>query len=416
MRTLHNFAQPCHFGPITALCLDRRHLWLVTGTSTGTLALWDLRFGLLLRSWSVGARRIHQVAIHPTKGKGRWIVVTASPAVDPVGDSGQKGRRSQVSSPVPVLEVWDIDQGAKVEEFCIVPPSSAGTQQEPLGDRTNNLQTGGDLDPMMMREATLDPAAAIEALLATSTDPKPPTFVARSSDPSPVMPTVRAIVLGSDYASSSGSRQPGTHVAVVEQDGRGDRNAGPREGRDGGGGGGAGFILTGGEDRKLRYWDLGKPSRSTVVSGLDAEGELPTYRYDCFLSLSLSRLESLLAQCGPYTFMLMLRLILRCSVHTNNGRFTRYLESATPLSDSPATSPPASRAGHRAGGAGTATSAGIAPAAAPVSRMHRSTLIATSQQRLARAHHEAITALGLLELPYRCVVTGDRSGIVRVYE
>lgn len=389
MRTIHNLTQPCHFGPITALCLDRKRLWLVTGSSTGTLALWDLRFGLLLRSWSVGARQIHQVALHPTKGKGRWIVVTASPPVDVPGSGPEQGRSS-----VPVLEVWDIDQGVKVEEFCIVPSASLGRQQEPLSDRTN-LSTRADDGRPGMQDATLDPAAAIEALLATSTDPKPPAFGPRSSEPAPVKPTIRAMVLAADYAISGGSRPSGPHLAVVEQDGRGDRQAGPREGPDGSSG--SGFILTGGEDRKLRFWDLGKPSRGAVVSGLEVDEEPPSYR--CVVCFPLVLLDPSLT----YT-------IRGSSVHASNGRPSQYLETAVPPPDPTPTNPASGR---------RTTSGTVAPPAAssaPVSRVHRSTLIATSQQRLARAHHEAITALGLLELPFRCVVTGDRSGIVRVFE
>jgi len=48
--------------------------------------------------------------------------------------------------------------------------------------------------------------------------------------------------------------------------------------------------------------------------------------------------------------------------------------------------------------------------------VHRSTLIANSQQQLLRAHQEAITALAVLDLPFRCVVSGDRAGVVRVFE
>lgn len=324
MRTIHNLTQPCHFGPITALCLDRKRLWLVTGSSTGTLALWDLRFGLLLRSWSVGARQIHQVALHPTKGKGRWIVVTASPTTEVSGNGQEQGR-----NPVPVLEVWDIDQGVKVEEFCIVPSASSGRQLEPLGDRTN-LPTTADVGKGGMQDATLDPAAAIEALLATSTDPKPPTFGPRSSEPAPVKPTIRAMALAADYAISGGSRPSGPHLAVVEQDGRGDRHAGgPREGPDGSSG--SGFILTGGEDRKLRFWDLGKPSRSAIVSGLEVDEEPPSYR--CVVCFPLGLPFSLLTHarspdpvCTPATDDLastsrppFLSLIRRQRIHRPAG-------------------------------------------------------------------------------------------------
>jgi phosphoinositide-3-kinase regulatory subunit 4 len=37
-------------------------------------------------------------------------------------------------------------------------------------------------------------------------------------------------------------------------------------------------MICGSDDRKLRLWDLGKPERSMVLSGIDAENEKPTYQ------------------------------------------------------------------------------------------------------------------------------------------
>ncbi|GAA98823.1 uncharacterized protein L969DRAFT_104294 [Mixia osmundae IAM 14324] len=45
------------------------------------------------------------------------------------------------------------------------------------------------------------------------------------------------------------------------------------------------------------------------------------------------------------------------------------------------------------------------------SRMHRATLIAQYQQTLLKGHQDAITALATAELPFSCVISGDRSGI-----
>jgi phosphoinositide-3-kinase regulatory subunit 4 len=46
----------------------------------------------------------------------------------------------------------------------------------------------------------------------------------------------------------------------------------------------------------------------------------------------------------------------------------------------------------------------------------RATLTAGSQQNLLKAHQDAITALALLDLPFRCVVSADRSGNVKIWE
>lgn len=78
------------------------------------------------------------------------------------------------------------------------------------------------------------------------------------------------------------------------------------------------------------------------------------------------------------------------SVHTSSTRPNLFLES-----------PPPSRTRS------TASSS---------NRVHRSTLIANSQQQLLRGHQEAITALAVIDLPFRCVVSGDRSGVVKVFE
>lgn len=46
----------------------------------------------------------------------------------------------------------------------------------------------------------------------------------------------------------------------------------------------------------------------------------------------------------------------------------------------------------------------------------RQALIAANQQTLLKAHQDAITALIMLELPFRCIVSGDRSGIIKIWE
>ncbi|GAA5855478.1 hypothetical protein JCM8547_007849 [Rhodosporidiobolus lusitaniae] len=373
MRSLQSFCNPRHFGPVTALCIDRKHLWLVAGTSTGVLTLWDLRFGLLLRSWSVGTKRVHQIALHPAKGKGRWIVVAMDPEDPPCVDaSSSKSRRhhQQQQPGTAVAEVWDIDQGTKVEEFRIL--SSQQQQQQnaagqPLSNRTNlfSAHGGGDnFSSTAMKEATLDPAVAIEALLAASTAPKPapppppahadpssPSSAAPSSPRPYVTPSFRAVLLGTDYASPSTTRPSPAEFAGGEGK-EGKKN------KDGG------FLLTGGEDRKLRYWDLAKAGMSAVVSGLDVDEEVPVF-----------------------------------STHSSTSRPTLHLESPPSLPPSSSSSSSSSSSRPR-----------------PANRVHRSTLIANSQQQMLRAHHEAITALAVMDLPFRCVVSGDRSGVVKVFE
>lgn len=382
MRNQHVFENPPHFGPITCLCIDRKRVWLVAGTASGTLSLWDLRFGLLLRSWSAGTRRVQKVAVHPTQGKGRWIVVSIED-----GGGTESGGNPSVSKQhgSNVVDVWDIDRGQRVEEYRVASQRSAGGSSR--RDSTVGTAAQEQVDsPAIINEATLDPAAAIEALLASveANSPKARSQLALPSIDAPATtsttlaashlsrrPGVRTFLIGSDYAMQVDARP--TTAAPTRS------NVDPTELADGKRE--TAYLLTAGEDRQLRFWDLGKISKSTVFSGRDIEDEAPTYRYaEMFASRKIPPLTNATV----------------CSAHTSSGRPALFLESAAPARSSrPGSSTSASGSGHR---------------------VHRSTLIANSQQQLLRGHQEAVTALAVIDLPFRCVVSGDRSGVVKVFE
>lgn len=275
------------------------------GTSAGVLALWDLRFGLLLRTWSVnraGAgdlRRIHQIAIHPGKDKGRWIVVavedeTASPEEEATNAKKQHGFL--------VVEVWDIDKGVKVEEF-----RSIGAGMNVPTSRSlfpGAVAMGGDLTPTLMQEAILDPAQAIEALLlnSTTTTGRPSTNGTRPSRLSTVSPTapfrtstvstssppslnepsrfprpgVYSFLVGSNYPSSAQDPERVRYPNSLANSG-GDPATRAGAGENQSSSQHLGYLITGGGDRKIRYWDLDRPEKSAVVSSLEADDEKPVF-------------------------------------------------------------------------------------------------------------------------------------------
>lgn len=333
MRNLQSFTNPIQFGPITCLCIDRKHAWLVAGTASGTLSLWDLRFGLLLRSWTVGSKRIHKVELNPYGGKGRWITVSVEESLIPGEDkSGHL-----------VAEVWDVDRGVKVEEFRIVNSSTSSSSSSSTTRITNSTSAA-------MQEATLNPALAIEALLnsvnvdAKSKSRSPTTNEKPLPQTSSILnnkPGVLTFLSGVDYSIHSDHRQGtiGNSGELVE--GEGTKNSG--------------YLITAGEDRKIRFWDIEKTSqRSAIFSGLDLEDEKPIF-----------------------------------TSHFSTTRPTVYLES-----------PPLTRS--RQSGSTT--------------KVHRSTLIANSQQQMLKGHKEAVTALAIIDLPFRCIVSGDRAGVIKVFE
>ncbi|KAM0754729.1 Other/VPS15 protein kinase [Meredithblackwellia eburnea MCA 4105] len=340
MRSLQEFENPRQYGPITCLTIDKKRAWMVAGTSSGTLTLWDLRFGILLRHWSVGQRRIFQVTVHPSKGKGRWIIVAIEDSSDSTDSIPLGGFLA--------AEVWDVDEGVKVEEFRVVPSGKGSTSSARAMDAL--VKVNGSVS---MKEATLDPAAAIEALLASSTLPVQPrqklAIPSLNEAPDPDAPArlnppgVRTFLAGIDYAMVHDSRNAPTTGATGRSGKEGDSK------RD------AGFLLTGGEDRKVRFWDLEEVEKSVIVSGLDLEDERPLF-----------------------------------SVNINNSRPTIFLET-------PQTPPSTKSRSHKS------------------STIHRSSFVAGSQTQILCGHQEALTALAVIDLPFRCIVSGDRAGVVKCF-
>jgi phosphoinositide-3-kinase regulatory subunit 4 len=80
MRVLLTMEHPIYSGPITTICPDRRHAWVVTGTASGVLTLWDIRFGLMIKTWKTVAAMTVVVPLASTNvlstlvaARGRWI-------------------------------------------------------------------------------------------------------------------------------------------------------------------------------------------------------------------------------------------------------------------------------------------------------------------------------------------------------
>ncbi|CDO75088.1 hypothetical protein BN946_scf185010.g13 [Trametes cinnabarina] len=241
MHTLQRMENPRHYGPITCLCLDRKRAWLICGTSTGILSLWDIRFGILIKSWKVGvaykgqAGRVHQCLVHPTKGKGKWVVV----AMESPSNFADAASHT-------ILEVWDIEKTALVETFSV---------------RTGRSPSDGAEEPkeVSVDEAERSPAAAIAALVRARQEGGYKNQVCG----------VQAIVWSPDYVVRLDTPLPPSPDSSVPSS-RPDSKSGSRPAA-------RGFLITGSEDCRLRLWDLSRPERSVVLSGPEADHEKPVY-------------------------------------------------------------------------------------------------------------------------------------------
>lgn len=68
MKILYDLYNPVSHGTPTCFCIDRKHHWILVGTSHGVLDLWDLRFQLRLKAWRFpGGAPIHRLSLVPIR-------------------------------------------------------------------------------------------------------------------------------------------------------------------------------------------------------------------------------------------------------------------------------------------------------------------------------------------------------------
>ncbi|KAG6291698.1 hypothetical protein E4U46_000842 [Claviceps purpurea] len=132
------------------------------------------------------------------------------------------------------------------------------------------------------------------------------------------------------------------------------------------------FIVTGGSDKKLRFWDMARIENSCVFSGLAWGEQQPMYR--------------------------VVEATSALTVNVEQAQPTRGVgETAAKASSS------SSRGNSKASGGGGG-------------RPPRSTVISVEQQQLLQSHLDAVLDVVVLEYPYVMSVSVDRSGVVFVFQ
>ena len=294
MSELFTLENPIQHGTPTCFCVDKKHGWLLLGTSYGILDLWDLRFRLRLKAWGLsGGKPIHRLQIHPLKGRGRWVCVA--------GGTGQTD-----------VTIWDLEKAECREVFRA--GVAKGSTKEFL--KTYEAWKVDDDKPEEMLSRFASTAEPQGSDLTDAPD--------------------RAI-----FALAMGSDAP--------EDGRDSKYA---------------FFLTGGPDKKLRFWDMTKPDASMVVSGLQPDEDQP--RFSTTHAMAALQINS----------------------------------EKTPAPSSPN----AGAGGGKAGGKRERV------------RRPRSSVIALQQQRLLRNHLDTITDVAVVERPVGMTVSADRAGVIYVFQ
>ena len=318
MTVIKRFQNPPEMGMITAVLQATD--WLLAGTELGILNLWDLRFGLLLKSWRVGGS-VTSLDAHPTKGHGRWVICGV--------------HRKQTTSPL--VEVYDVETSRLVEIY------------ESRSDRPSSKSPFQPNDA----QAAIPDRSQLVAELAEKRASIPDFDEDR--------PAVLCLATGSRFASLP----PPDEGSILDV-----RYSGPAP---------QGYLITAGQDKVVRYFDLAKPADGMVICGSAKQKDV------VFKSTSIPALPP--------------------------------SSTATPTSDAPTkiaapsnitltyTLPRASDKSH----------ASSDPRLQERQKMENVRETLGGRQPL-RPHFDAICALGTVETGVSsCVISGDRGGVVKVW-
>lgn len=355
MRVMQQLASPPHFGGITTMCLDKNRTWLVTGTLSGMLVLWDLRFGLLLRSWKVGSAiqpgittRVHACSVHPVQSQ--WVVVASETRPYPGDTQGTI-----------LVEIWNIETGQLVECLVTREPSKAHRGQDAtvIASNTNTFvasTSSSPADAIAMLVHSRGSKGKEESLSATEEI---------ATDRRVWQPDVRALAVGLEFGGQSNAPMSAVKEDFVLTGGR-YTIPNRRQKAE------LGFIITGSEDRKLRLWHLGRVESSMLISGGDPERPSPTFR-----SVYLHHPRGKSSQ-FPST------------IRDSSGGSPRHAETWQNWQE---TSHDRKK------------------------NTFRSRLIGQHQKDLLQAHQDCVSAVCYIDSPFRGgIISGDRSGYIKIFK
>ncbi|KAJ9613161.1 Serine/threonine-protein kinase [Cladophialophora chaetospira] len=364
MEMIHSMENPVHHGTPTTFCVDRKHHWLLLGTNHGILDLWDLRFKLHLRSFGIQTdSRIDRILIHPTKGHGRWVMVSAG---------GE-------------ISVWDIEKMVCREVFrpsTFTPKTGKSRPYETWSpDEENSEKILSRFAKDISYDGTL-PEPQLRKLHEVS-EGSPKRSGAPTSATSPSVFPMLAMHIATDFTANANQETPNKHA----------------------------ILFTGGADRALRYWDIPRPENSFIISGPQLHDSEETgtinamktkFKYEVSHPLSLSA--------GAQIALVQEKLNVVEEMPTGSARNTPKRRGNTPIQTPQMGSAP----GTPTANANASTSS--TPSSTPQAmKPPRNTIISAAQQQLLKTHLDTITDVVMLRKPYGCVVSVDKGGNVFVF-
>ncbi|KAK9480794.1 hypothetical protein V1514DRAFT_324477 [Lipomyces japonicus] len=334
---------PIHHGVPSCFFIDRKRAWMVVGTTRGVLDVWSLRYQIHLKAWGLhGGSTIYRIGLHPTLGKGKWICVAGGSNVN--GDE---------------ITVWDVEKTQCREVY----------RTSSVGDAASSESVQDQYEPLNVDDED-------QGTLLNRIAGNPVLLLERSE--SSVKNSVRAFCMGAvDVPSSSHDEWDNTFTSTNGSS----RNI-P-----------GGFLISACSDHHTRFWNLGKPEQSSVISGPLAEVR-PKPSYNIRKPNSTLTIS------------------------------TEIRDAVVPLSQEPAMPGTNSSLGPIMDGAIKAinsatgkrrnTSSSSRPGP-PNAQSSRPTLISAKQQATIKNHADAVLDVALLCRPYGLIVSVDRAGVVKVF-
>jgi phosphoinositide-3-kinase, regulatory subunit 4 len=251
-------SQPGHLGPITCMCLDRTRSWLVSGTLNGVLSLWDIRFGILIRSWKVSlpGGKVTQCAVDPMRGEGSWVMVAVN------GESAETPFARNF-----VIEVWDVERMKLVEIFTSRPgadasPNSKSSLPEEHVDQLDSRGGAAEAIALLLQRQKREKTSAEERSMILESP-----FLHPENDSPIFTHTISCFLVGINfYGPGYIAGTEGLEIYIGADD-----FAMPSVTQD------IGFLLSGSRDCRLRFWDLNQIEKSRIICGADIEDEKPSF-------------------------------------------------------------------------------------------------------------------------------------------
>ena len=316
------------------------HSVLLLATNTSKVIALDLRDMSVLYSFD---NPIHHGT--PTcfcvDSKHTWLLLGTSHGVLDLWDLRFRLR----------LKAWGLSGGTPIHRLVIHPFKGRGRWVSVAGGTGQPEITVWDIEKTQCREvfrASTGRSGSKDSLKPYEAwkvdEEKPESMLGRFA--TAVDPTVNGI--------GNGGPDRGIRAMVVGLDA-------PEDGRDAK----YGFFLTGGFDKKLRFWDVMRVEHSMIVSGLDAEEDQPKY-----------------ATSHPST-----TLVLNAEKWSQSSGIDRDA------------------------GSKTKEEAKKSKTKAP-----RSTVISAQQRALLKSHLDEIRDVCVLEMPVGMTVSVDRKGVIYVFQ